>query len=108
MDTVPAQLSTVFRSLVDDFQDQLNDIKQGHTALLKELDEVKTKQQQFQTALEALTPWREAMDTKLKNLEVKVESATESSDGAKDALGEMRSQRQGLREAVDNILEQHK
>ena len=108
MEAAPSHFATIFRSLVEDFQDQLNEIKQGHTALLKELDEVKYQQQQLQTALEELPSWREATDEKLQDAEIKAEATVEASNGVHDVLRDIRAERQSLREAVDSILEQPK
>lgn len=96
MDAIPAQMSAIFTTLVDDVQEQINELKQSQTSLLKEVDSIKSKQDHFQAAIEALPAWREALDEKINLMQ------------AQYSMDELKSENRQLQGAVDAILEQHK
>lgn len=108
----PAQLSAALTSLVDGFQRKIDDAKAAaelnHATLLEKIKTIEAKQANFQTAVEALPPWRQSLNTKIAQVLGKVEAAAETHDGLSEAVNELKAEEHQLKGAIDTILAQHK
>ncbi|KAK4543464.1 hypothetical protein LTR36_005607 [Oleoguttula mirabilis] len=100
MEAAPGQMSAAVNSLVEDFQEQLNELKEGQTALLKAVDVVKGEQHTMQVAIGAV-------EEKVNEAQLRQEAAMNATGATDEAVDDWRTERRQLQCAVDAILEQH-
>lgn len=100
MVTAPIQISNLLQALVNDVKEQLDEIRQAqtsisdeieqsHALLRQEINDIKATQQRFQGSVDALQPWRDSVNDKVRTTENKADAAFTASTNATATLTQL-------------------
>ena len=96
MDQAPAGLATIFTNLVDDIQEQLNELKQSHTSLLKKQETHEAEQKDSRATIERLDNALNASQSQLEEHKHTIEELSAS-------LAVAREENKAMKERLDGV-----